>query len=481
MRTGRFHEKPIKIKSAENSTAVRKMEKGFLRLEIIEEEDIIFLAEQLEREIRQEMNDIHTDTDAVIFILDALNAEGLFRPESTVHINEHNVARIRKLTGDSTLELENDKRRLRISGLYEDESGELKPETMADKDDPVIYNAVARIRRAVLEQLKQRLAENEDPQMDAVIHSVDHVIKWSEESTEYNDEKGRKKDSSYEKATVVKLDGEHVLKINPDWAAKYVEDNHDALTHLYNQAAEGNASPYVSYHLLGRDMSVWETFDEETGEDAGDLAEALEVFRELDMNTIDELLYQKDLPPLQTTVRYWSEFMRAADFCLNNGLILTDLTLDNIQVDRRTDTGQAFDLGSLNTRTFPQEGYSSKTDYHPPETKDSKMEIFGEAQNIYELGVGLDFILDVYEVRETELVYEERHAEIAEDLVLAAKLSKQGLDISTLLPQLRRLAKRMTDNNPKRRPTMDSCYAELYRIGVLQYEGAPESEIVSFG
>ncbi|MEK9157355.1 MAG: hypothetical protein AAB448_04505 [Patescibacteria group bacterium] len=102
---------------------------------------------------------------------------------------------------------------------------------------------------------------------------------------------------------------------------------------------------------------------------------------------------------IKVAIRYLVDAMRGAAYLVDNGLILSDISLDNIRIDLEKGIGQLFDFDGL--KPVGTEGYWVKTSYRPPEFNPDMPrrldgEIGQEKSMVYEFGFGLRLLASRY-------------------------------------------------------------------------------------
>jgi hypothetical protein len=226
---------------------------------------------------------------------------------------------------------------------------------------------------------------------DAVVHLV---------------ERNLKKDGR-----VQKLFGDRVLKLV--WEDEDDDDRQHRLRGLKDLYALPERSPYLSYQHVVVDPSN----------------NVIELQYTMNFLTLDAVMNMPSIRfPFQHVVSYFLDAVRGALFLVDHGFVLTDLASKNIAVvategDRYQ--GMLFDYDGLHHADDLCRGYATRDGYYPPEVDSGPpFARITEANMVYEFGVELGNII----------------VWCAGD--------------SLAPPELRALAKEMTDEHPHDRPLL---------------------------
>lgn len=156
------------------------------------------------------------------------------------------------------------------------------------------------------------------------------------------------------------------------------------------------------------------------------------------INVIDlKSLAEQKLVSAKKALSIVRDCMQGAIHLLNNQLVLTDLSLENLFLNRESDRGLLLDYDGLRI-TGTQGQYLAHEGYHPPEFgetfKDCKVEA---PQMIFEFGVSITSLLKNYDLDNNS---------------------------SACVIKLKELANKMTSSDPKARPDFNTAIAQLATI-----------------
>lgn len=222
---------------------------------------------------------------------------------------------------------------------------------------------------------------------------------------------------------IVLLDNGFIAKEYSRKDADLSAKNVEAITMLHRLPEH---SPFVAYTHKERDAHG-----------------RIEIMKKLNMSTVRERMYQDPPQPLQQTIIQFTDAIRGAQFLVDHGFVLSDLSSDNLGIDTATERGMLFDLDGL-VREGQKTSYPCKELHFPPELieqeeKDPDGRVtFHEEQMVYELGVSLKQII----VRYSRMLPFSKNDQIAIYV---------SID----------LYRRMTDQHPERRPSLHTCLTKL--------------------
>ncbi|MFH1536420.1 MAG: hypothetical protein ABID45_00365 [Patescibacteria group bacterium] len=347
----------------------KKGENVFLNQEVITQKDIKNIAKGIAAELRSEFPQLGTTEERKAVIVDWLNVAsqlGLHKLKNALENQGHKVEKHKKEEyGPGS-----DDDFIRIRGKEDDDFIDLYKK---DVDE-----ASTRIRRAILEELKNHFPDAdffpmEKDLYDGCVYQAGHdwVIKFY----------------------IVSLyDGKH------DYYKKYGDDVDKSIKKLYEL---DERCPYIAYNIAQRDPEM-----------------QVELQHFQDMETFEDLLGRDNKPEFSKMMEYYNQILQATKFLIDHNFRLTDFALDNLAVDTKRDVGILFDMGNLFSEDLELKGdYATHADYLPPERMEGIQRpdltdlgmMFGEPihlneglvteeEMVYELGVALGKILDVYKI-----------------------------------------------------------------------------------
>lgn len=280
-----------------------------------------------------------------------------------------------------------------------------------------LKNFLEKIRAFIVEEIK-KTADLNDPLFHFI--SKTHPKK---KNIAYLEQGGVRKDNRY---------GSH-----PEFIAK----NTIALEKLY---ALKDRSPYILYGLTHKDPG------------SGD-----EIQTYHDIEILEQYKKSGNSPlPAFCALR---DAVRGAKFLSDNGLIITDLSDDNIAVNKQQRTGYLFDFDGLISKGEKMPFYAAKTSqtaYHnlycPPEWFKG-VDTANEGFSLYELGATLVEIINY----------------------ASFTPFKSDKHIATIFASFARLARVMLEMDPSRRVTLETAeikltdFCQRLEIALQQYTPQP--------
>lgn len=205
------------------------------------------------------------------------------------------------------------------------------------------------------------------------------------------------------------------------------EANLKALKELYDLDVR---SPFIAYHHRAS--------DKKTG---------LQISQEIPIDHIKDRLKETKRQPFSRSALQFLDNVRGLHFLVSHGFAFSDLSTDNLGINKKTNRGELFDLDTLVKQEDADDStYTSKNHMYPPEIyasvsrnafKKYSIDVPNrkkrEPQAVYELGVSLLEIMQSY--------LNDRNS----DLFLMVLL----------------YAEAMTDSNPENRPSVEQILKDL--------------------
>lgn len=228
-----------------------------------------------------------------------------------------------------------------------------------------------------------------------------------------------------EKNTITYLENGKVYKdFRYDTIRAVAERNRKALKKLYSLKGK---SPYILYGLLYK--------DEKTGDEIQSYAkiESLDAY-------MDQIPDAPDYAPNNPVSAFYAlrDAIRGVKFLSENGLMLTDLSPDNIGINSASNAGYLFDLDGLAISGERTQYYPGKENFYPPELYHEKTRI-NEKFPVYEIGMSLKELIYWYE----------------NNTPTPTPASFR------VIQSFKLLANAMTEPNPKHRLTLESAEMKL--------------------
>ena len=191
---------------------------------------------------------------------------------------------------------------------------------------------------------------------------------------------------SYENRRIMELSKDRILKYaigglknSNELHNTFRNENLLAIDRLYDLPER---STYLTYQV----RTISENQDREV------LAEAMEIHNRLALGNLEEVISDRGDITDRRLIEYFCDAMRGAQFLVENGLRITDFTLDNFGINKETDRGGLFDFDGLVTDSYETTAYIVKDDeYYPPERVNiSEPENITEKNMVYEMGIALN-------------------------------------------------------------------------------------------
>lgn len=246
-----------------------------------------------------------------------------------------------------------------IASLFEQKNPEMYKELseLDEKEQENLLNSVmGRIRKAVIEGLKRSLGE-------ARFFLISKELSEDKRSVNFLSE--------------IEQDGGKYFMYRTNEALKYDQNARKAFEH------------YVSLGLQHPNIIPIRSYDNDT------LATVVD---KIDLESVSDILKNPDSAgySFKDILRILLDHLSAAKYLISNGLVMQDISTDNLGIDNEQRKGIVFDLEGIYPLGEKREGRLCDKEYIPPEllsAEEDKTEIT-EEEMVYQYGMCLKKIID---------------------------------------------------------------------------------------